>query len=122
MLQLQQYGGYSSVAERRSVAADVVGSKPTSRPKLLKFFRLRINLAPRTPSFLYARPGRRCKAPSAPLCWDVRLGVSNLEAGVLSCRHAREEVPSILWNTTDFSRSELHLPCPADGEDARGLA
>src|ERR1700722_9686601 len=30
------YGGYSSVAERRSVAADVVGSKPTSRPKLLK--------------------------------------------------------------------------------------
>jgi uncharacterized protein YecE (DUF72 family) len=27
------YGGYSSVAERRSVAADVVGSKPTSRPK-----------------------------------------------------------------------------------------
>ena len=28
------YGGYSSVAERRSVAADVVGSKPTSRPKL----------------------------------------------------------------------------------------
>ena len=26
-------GGYSSVAERRSVAADVVGSKPTSRPK-----------------------------------------------------------------------------------------
>ncbi len=35
MLQLQQYGGYSSVAERRSVAADVVGSKPTSRPKIL---------------------------------------------------------------------------------------
>jgi uncharacterized protein YecE (DUF72 family) len=30
------YGGYSSVAERRSVAADVVGSKPTSRPKLLQ--------------------------------------------------------------------------------------
>jgi hypothetical protein len=29
------YGGYSSVAERRSVAADVVGSKPTSRPNLL---------------------------------------------------------------------------------------
>jgi uncharacterized protein YecE (DUF72 family) len=28
-----QDGGYSSVAERRSVAADVVGSKPTSRPK-----------------------------------------------------------------------------------------
>jgi hypothetical protein len=32
MLQLKHYGGYSSVAERRSVAADVVGSKPTSRP------------------------------------------------------------------------------------------
>src|SRR5271156_2590517 len=30
------YGGYSSVAERRSVAADVVGSKPTSRPKFLQ--------------------------------------------------------------------------------------
>ena len=30
------YGGYSSVAERRSVAADVVGSKPTSRPKNLQ--------------------------------------------------------------------------------------
>jgi uncharacterized protein YecE (DUF72 family) len=28
-----RYGGYSSVAERRSVAADVVGSNPTSRPK-----------------------------------------------------------------------------------------
>ena len=28
------YGGYSSVAERRSVAADVVGSNPTSRPNL----------------------------------------------------------------------------------------
>src|SRR5665213_1750045 len=26
------YGGYSSVAERRSVAPDVVGSTPTSRP------------------------------------------------------------------------------------------
>ena len=34
MLYSGQYGGYSSVAERRSVAADVVGSKPTSRPKL----------------------------------------------------------------------------------------
>ena len=32
---LNQYGGYSSVAERRSVAADVVGSKPTSRPNFL---------------------------------------------------------------------------------------
>ena len=31
---IRVYGGYSSVAERRSVAADVVGSKPTSRPKL----------------------------------------------------------------------------------------
>ena len=30
------YGGYSSVAERRSVAADVVGSNPTSRPNLLQ--------------------------------------------------------------------------------------
>ncbi len=28
----QGYGGYSSVAERRSVAADVVGSTPTGRP------------------------------------------------------------------------------------------
>jgi hypothetical protein len=26
------YGGYSSEAERRSVAPDVVGSTPTSRP------------------------------------------------------------------------------------------
>lgn len=26
------YGGYSSAAERRSVAPDVVGSNPTSRP------------------------------------------------------------------------------------------
>ena len=34
MLQLALDGGYSSVAERRSVAADVVGSKPTSRPNL----------------------------------------------------------------------------------------
>jgi uncharacterized protein YecE (DUF72 family) len=32
-----QDGGYSSVAERRSVAADVVGSKPTSRPKLFSY-------------------------------------------------------------------------------------
>ena len=29
---IEPYGGYSSVAERRSVAADVVGSTPTSRP------------------------------------------------------------------------------------------
>ncbi len=29
---LSLYGGYSSVAERRSVAPDVVGSTPTSRP------------------------------------------------------------------------------------------
>ncbi len=28
----ERYGGYSSVAERRSVAADVVGSTPTGRP------------------------------------------------------------------------------------------
>ena len=28
-------GGYSSVAERRSVAADVLGSNPSSRPKIL---------------------------------------------------------------------------------------
>jgi uncharacterized protein YecE (DUF72 family) len=33
MVYWMQDGGYSSVAERRSVAADVVGSKPTSRPK-----------------------------------------------------------------------------------------
>ncbi len=32
MLQSERYGGYSSVAERRSVAADVVGSTPTGRP------------------------------------------------------------------------------------------
>ena len=29
---ITQYGGYSSVAERRSVAPDVEGSKPSSRP------------------------------------------------------------------------------------------
>ena len=29
---LSLYGGYSSVAERRTVAPDVVGSTPTSRP------------------------------------------------------------------------------------------
>ena len=33
MLNLQLCGGYSSVAERRSVDPDVVGSIPTSRPK-----------------------------------------------------------------------------------------
>ena len=31
------YGGYSSVAERLTVAQDVVGSIPTSRPKYLPF-------------------------------------------------------------------------------------
>src|ERR1700722_1907534 len=36
-----QDGGYSSVAERRSVAADVVGSKPTSRPKFFNRFESR---------------------------------------------------------------------------------
>jgi uncharacterized protein YecE (DUF72 family) len=36
MLYSEECGGYSSVAERRSVAADVVGSKPTSRPKHFK--------------------------------------------------------------------------------------
>ena len=29
----ESHGGYSSVAERRSVDPDVVGSTPTSRPK-----------------------------------------------------------------------------------------
>ena len=33
MLYSKQYGGYSSAAERLSVAQDVVGSIPTSRPK-----------------------------------------------------------------------------------------
>ena len=45
------YGGYSSVAERRSVAADVVGSKPTSRPKISDQFNvLRSNFASRISS------------------------------------------------------------------------
>ena len=34
MLQSEGYGGYSSAAERLTVAQDVVGSIPTSRPKL----------------------------------------------------------------------------------------
>ena len=33
MLQSEGYGGYSSAAERLTVAQDVVGSIPTSRPK-----------------------------------------------------------------------------------------
>jgi hypothetical protein len=32
MLQSERYGGYSSAAERLTVAQDVVGSIPTSRP------------------------------------------------------------------------------------------
>jgi hypothetical protein len=32
----ESHGGYSSVAERRSVDPDVVGSTPTSRPKYMK--------------------------------------------------------------------------------------
>ena len=43
------YGGYSSVAERRSVAADVVGSKPTSRPN--------------HPSLVSPAPAKKTKAP-----------------------------------------------------------
>ncbi len=42
-------GGYSSVAERRSVAPDVVGSTPTSRPKetfCISTVRLLISLSP----------------------------------------------------------------------------
>jgi hypothetical protein len=34
MLQSVRHGGYSSAAERLTVAQDVVGSIPTSRPKL----------------------------------------------------------------------------------------
>ena len=33
MLQSVRHGGYSSAAERLTVAQDVVGSIPTSRPK-----------------------------------------------------------------------------------------
>ena len=35
MLQSEGYGGYSSAAERLTVAQDVVGSIPTSRPIVL---------------------------------------------------------------------------------------
>jgi uncharacterized protein YecE (DUF72 family) len=50
MLQSNTYGGYSSVAERRSVAADVVGSKPTSRPNFLSHRDTKSPL-PRAPKF-----------------------------------------------------------------------
>src|SRR5258708_28775036 len=45
------YGGYSSVAERRSVAADVVGSKPTSRPKHLSSCHIAVQPCPASPNF-----------------------------------------------------------------------
>jgi hypothetical protein len=38
MLQSERYGGYSSAAERLTVAQDVVGSIPTSRPKVHAHF------------------------------------------------------------------------------------
>src|ERR1700733_10279612 len=60
---IQVYGGYSSVAERRSVAADVVGSKPTSRPKLLQCFGRLIAQSVCPPYFLTGSPSPNVASP-----------------------------------------------------------
>ena len=96
MLQLSQYGGYSSVAERRSVAADVVGSTPTSRPNPLP-------QRPRDPVLTARFPARHSfPHEAAYFSWHLGLGLRLLETRILSRRCLRKEVPLLLLHSIEF--------------------
>jgi hypothetical protein len=143
---MERYGGYSSVAERRSVAADVVGSKPTSRPNLFSednpidagvfrvsidagVFRVSIDAGvfrvsgdrllssagtsrsrcrillgahgpKRTCTRRVDRTGLSLSAEAARR--DLRLGLPDVEAGVLSGEDACAAVPRLLRPPPDF--------------------
>src|ERR1700734_1541991 len=113
------YGGYSSVAERRSVAADVVGSKPTSRPKHPQSLHIAAHLDPHLQNI--AGTGRDRPLPPS-VRRHIRLGLSHVEASLLSRGHFRETLPRVLRNQTHLRRSQLHLPRPSHRKDARKLA
>src|ERR1700677_2958366 len=67
-----------------------------------------------------SRSSGRVAGPT--LHWSLRLGVFQLEAGILSPGRISKEVPRILRNPIELGRSELHLPPVADGEHTRRLA
>lgn len=52
----------------------------------------------------------------------LRLGIFELEDGILSSGASSKEVPGILRNSIELGRGELHLPPVADREHAYGLA
>ena len=64
------------------------------------------------------------------LHWYLRLGIFELETGILSSSGSSTEVPGILRNSVELRRSELHLPPVADrghvnrlvGRDRRWLS
>ena len=94
MLQSEGYGGYSSAAERLTVAQDVVGSIPTSRPNYT-IFRY----------FSSTQPAQRAGVPLIPLhvqghihrgpvaLWPppFRIRMRSQAVGTVHCREARRE-------------------------------
>ena len=59
---------------------------PLAAPNISDTVTLRFNLAPSLPSLAY-------RLGQASLRWNFRLGLSDMEAGVLSCGHAGEALP-----------------------------
>ncbi len=74
----------------------------------------------------HRKPPRLLRAALARIPSHLRrnlgLGLSHLEARLLPARHSREKVPRVLRLPTQLCRGQLHLPRPADREDARRLA
>ena len=71
-------------------------------------------------SFRASRSCGRLARPS--LHRYVRLGIFELETGILSSSASSKEVPGILRSSIELRRSELHLPPVADRPNACWLA
>ena len=142
------------MAERRSVAADVVGSKPTSRPnhlphcstsdwglcveRSLQIILLRcvhrtcaaasIKGGSRLPFACFSRSGE--KSNLAPVRGNLRLGLPDLEAWLLSRRCLRQEIPSVsmppgsprLRSTTPLLGAYAGSTAGLAGRDSSGLS
>src|SRR5882762_1168106 len=63
----------------------------------------------------------RTKAALHGLCWHIRMGVSKLEAWLLSSQAALRQIPESLRHAPEHGRSELHLPPLSNGEVAARL-
>ena len=98
----KENGGYSSAAERLTVAQDVVGSIPTSRPSRCC---ASANRDPRE------REGRN--EPPKNLSGLLRMGVSQLETGFLPSQVISQKDARVLCEPSELRRSELHLSQPA---------